>query len=579
MAYFLFTCLLALISALVAFKMSWRPLVAGLVTFVVFGVLNYGFMPVLNPWGFDGFWFEITLAVVVGLVIVGFDDEDDLFDRQSLYRWSALFVCLILFGVRCVTSWEIFQTKDHANLLQVEAVSDSTFHTNVHPIPVEKMISVNEAYAKDLASKRIEYIPSLGSRCEFGDGSMINLNGEFDAKDAQGKKIHLSFDNEKVWVLPLEHTGFWKWNKYGSTPGYCIVSAQTPERIFFLTEINGKPLQLKYLSSAYFFDEIERYVRTSGYASYGLTDYSMELDDSGNPYWVITIFEPTIGFAGEDATGVLIVDMQTGDIKEYGIDDAPEWVDLIQADQFLETQIDNWGALGKGYWNGTFGAKDGVRQATPGISLVYSEGRSYWYTGIQSVGADKSTSGFLLIDSRTKETKLYPVSGINEEAAMNIIEAQSDWVRQSKLSANYPVLYNVHGEPTYYMTLTGDGIKNAGYAFVNLKQEQLFAVANTPQKALKEYLKVLQNGMQFGIKDGDVNEEELHKYTVRDITSENGVYYILFTEVKGKEFSMSADASTELKWTNKGNKVEVSFSENDAQTVPLNYFNNLDFEF
>src|SRR5574344_391659 len=117
----------------------------------------------------------------------------------------------------------------------------------------------------------------------------------------------------------------------------------------------------------------------------------------------------------------------------------------------------------------------------------------------------------MLIDTRTKETKLYPVGGINEEAAKSVIESQSEWVRMSKFTANYPVLYNVHGEPTYYMTLTGDGVKNAGYAFVNLKNELLFAAANTPQKALKQYLKVLQGGTQFGIKDGDVTEKKEKK--------------------------------------------------------------------
>ena len=83
----------------------------------------------------------------------------------------------------------------------------------VHPIPVEKMISVKREYAKDLASKRIENIPSLGSRCKFGGGDMINLNGSFAVKTAEGNELTLNFENEKVWVLPLEHSGLLKWRK------------------------------------------------------------------------------------------------------------------------------------------------------------------------------------------------------------------------------------------------------------------------------------------------------------------------------------------------------------------------------
>jgi hypothetical protein len=305
------------------------------------------------------------------------------------------------------------------------------------------------------------------------------------------------------------------------------------------------------------------------------------LDDNGRPYWVITIYEPTIGFGGEDATGVLVVDMQTGDIDEYSIADAPEWIDLIQPDQFIIDQINDWGMYLGGYWNSCWwAAQDGVRQATPGISLVYSEGRSYWYTGIQSSGADKSSSGFMLIDTRTKECKPYNISGINEEAAREVIEAQSEWVRQSKFFANNAILYNIHGVPTYYMTLTGDGIKNAGYAFVSLKSELDFAAAATPQEALRAYLKALQNSNEFTITDGDtMSEEELIEMTVRDIVYENGTYYVLFTEVKGKEFTGTTDAFPEMKWSKTGQKVMVSYTDTKAQVISLNSYDIVDFEF
>jgi hypothetical protein len=303
----------------------------------------------------------------------------------------------------------------------------------------------------------------------------------------------------------------------------------------------------------------------------------MELDDSGKPYWVITIYEPTIGFGGEEAKGVLIVDMQTGLIEECKIDETPLWVDLIQPSDFLIAQIDDWGQYQDGWMNAVF-AQVGVREATPGMSLVYSEGKSYWYSGIQSVGADKSSSGFMLIDTRTKECKLYPVAGINEQAAVEVIEAQSEWVRQSKFSANYPVLYNVHGVPTYYMTLTGDGIKNAGYAFVSLKNELYFAAESTPQKALQSYLKVLQNGNQFMINDGDKIAEEVVEFTVKDIVFENDTYYVLFNELKGKEFIGTSDAFPEMKWTKIGQKVNVSYTNTEALVISLNSYDIVDFE-
>ena len=586
MVYFLFALFLGAIAGVTSFKKErdnrWlTPLMVGITVFIVFGLLNFLGMPTLNFWGFDGVWSEITIATFVGAIFscVSMDYYGEISIKGIFKKWQAIpfWICLLMLLVRVVSSSEMLRSNAYYKLLEPCEVADSTFVNNVHPIPVEKMISVNQVYAEDLASKRIESMPSLGSRCVFGKADMINLNGSFDVKTADEKELKLTFDNEKVWVIPLEHNGFWKWLKNDVTEGYAIVSAHDPSRVFLVTEVNGQPLRLRYLRSAFFGDEIERYVRTSGYASYGLTEYSMELDDSGKPYWVITIYEPTIGFSGEDAVGVLVVDMQTGKMEEYSIDDAPSWIDRIQPDDFLFDQINYWGAYHDGWSNAVF-AKTGVRRATPGMSLVYSEGKSYWYSGIQSVGADNSSSGFMLIDTRTKECKLYSVAGINEEAAIEVIEAQSDWVRQSDFLANPPVLYNVHGIPTYYMTLTGDGIKNAGYAFVSLKNENHFAVETTPRKALQEYLKVIQMGNQFAITDGDKIADEVLLMTVRDIVCENGTYYVLFNEVKGKEFIGTTDAFPELKWTKKGQKVNVSYTVTEAEIISLNSYDVVDFE-
>ena len=584
--YFSIALLLGIIAAVAAFdnesKKLWlKPVIAGAICFIAFGIANFWLMPTTALWGYDGVWIEITLSAIIGLLFSGLktDHYGDT-ELQNIFKmWQAipLGICALALLVRCGSTAEAFHSEAYSELLQPQSVIDSTFAKNVHPIPVEKMISVKQAYAEDLASKRIENMPSLGSRCQFGNADMINLNGSFNVKTAEGKPLTLTFDNEKVWVMPLEHRGFWKWWDNKVTDGYCIVSALDPSRIFFVTEVEGKPLALRYLASGCFGDEIERHVRMSGYSAYGLTEYSMELDDSGRPYWVITVYEPTIGFSGEDAMGVLIVDMQTGDITEYGIADAPAWVDRIQPDEFLLDQIDDWGQYQDGWFNAQF-AQNGVREATPGMSLVYSEGKSYWYSGIQSAGADKSSSGFMLIDTRTKECKLYPVAGINEQAAKEVIEAQSEWVRQSKFVANDPVLYNIHGTPTYYMTLTGDGIKNAGYAFVSLKSELQFAAAATPQKALQAYLKTLQNDNQFKITDGDKVSEELLMMTVRGIVCENGTYYLIFNEVKGKEFTGTTEAFSELKWTKTGQKVSVSYTDTEAKVISLNSFDIIDFD-
>jgi hypothetical protein len=55
----------------------------------------------------------------------------------------------------------------------------------------------------------------------------------------------------------------------------------------------------------------------SGYAFVGLADFSFEIDE-GTPFFV-TKYEKKIGFSGNDAVGIILVNAQTGEIKEHSI--------------------------------------------------------------------------------------------------------------------------------------------------------------------------------------------------------------------------------------------------------------------
>jgi hypothetical protein len=58
-------------------------------------------------------------------------------------------------------------------------------------------------------------------------------------------------------------------------------------------------------------------------------------------------------------------------------------------------------------------------QITEGLTLVYGkDSKSYWY-GLTSVGKDESAVGFVLVDTRTKETTFYKQGGATEFAAQS----------------------------------------------------------------------------------------------------------------------------------------------------------------
>ena len=242
LSYILFSLFLGCIVAVTSFKSetpkSLSPIWLGLGAFVLFSIINYTTMPVLDFWRFDGVWIQIAIASTIGCSVSFLDDTFDGIEVTPVYKmWQAipLAACILLCVIRIATSAEMFHSSSYKALLKPETVTDTTFTTQIHPIPVDKMISIKREYAEDLASKRIENMPSLGSRCKFGRADMINLNGSFDVKTAEGKYETLTFENEQVWIMPLEHRGLWKWLDNKVTNGYCIVSTHNPNRIFFVS--------------------------------------------------------------------------------------------------------------------------------------------------------------------------------------------------------------------------------------------------------------------------------------------------------------------------------------------------------
>ena len=184
--YVLFALLLGAIAAIASLNRENNivSVFVGIIAFLVFGLINWACMPTLNFWGFDGVWIEIFLACLIGFIVGGMVEE-----KLSPVGAIMLGLCVLGFFVRCCASSEIFHTNDYKNLLTVEEVEDSVFNNNIHPVPVDKMINVKRKYAEDLASKRIENMASLGSRCTFGKADMINLNGTFSFTTAEGEKL------------------------------------------------------------------------------------------------------------------------------------------------------------------------------------------------------------------------------------------------------------------------------------------------------------------------------------------------------------------------------------------------------
>ncbi|WP_343625205.1 hypothetical protein [Flavobacterium lindanitolerans] len=521
--------------------------------------LFYNILPVIN-YGFVGL--PLLLLFLIFLAIIIFSKVEvtakarklNVFSRTNKILFFLSFgLMLYLLVVPLLTSLPMFRSSAYQKLIgKVENGDDLKNH--IAPISLDKIRVVDEELAMLLGEKIIGSQPSLGSQAEIGEFTIQKVNDEL------------------YWVAPLLHTGFFKWyNNSEGTPGYVMVSATNERDVKLIQNINGKPLKIKYQPSAYFGSRIDRHVYFNGYATTGLEDFNFEIDDAGNPYWIVTKYKKTIGFAGNDATGVLTVDAQTGEIKEYNIDNTPLWVDRIQPISFVEKQLNDWGEYVHGYWNFS---NENKLQTTEGLTLVYGENhKSYWYTGLSSVGKEESTVGFVLVDTRTKETTYYKQSGATEYAAQSSAEGK---VQEKGYHASLPIPYVINNIPTYVMTLKDDGGLVKMFAMVSISDYTIVGVGNTMRETLMAY-KNVYNMADNGINPESITSKKSLKSVVTRISSDvkngNSFYYFTVKDYPNI-FVGSSQLSNELPVTVVGDSIAISFDVDLEEVIDVSSFEN-----
>ncbi|OYQ43169.1 hypothetical protein CHU92_03665 [Flavobacterium cyanobacteriorum] len=520
--------------------------------FFYFGmpVINYGFikLPLLL----------LLLLIFAAFLTIRWQTERNktkaIFSPvHRILVYAMIVIVLYITIVPLVTTAPIFRSKAYRGL--IGNVKNGTEMSNhIAPLSVNRVRVVDQELAHLLGEKIMGSEPALGSRTELGRFSIQKVNGEL------------------YWVAPLLHSGFFKWlNNREGTDGYVMVSATNERDVKLVQKVNGRQLSIKYQPNAFFGSFIERHLYFNGYAATGLDDYTFEIDDEGNPFWVVTKYKKEVGFAGDNATGVVVVDAATGNIKEYNIKDTPEWIDRIQPEEFISEQLDDWGEYVHGYFN--FSNQDKL-VTTEDLTLVYGEdNKSYWYTGVSSVGKDESAVGFILVDTRTKEATLYKQSGATEYAAQTSAEGK---VQEKGYRASLPVPYTINNIPTYVMTLKDDAGLVKMYAMVAIGDYTIVGVGNTMQETLMSYKNVF-NMSGNRINPNKQSDRTTLKTVVARIQSDikNGNSFYYFT-VNGnpKIFIGSSQISNELPVTAAGDSITISFDEDNGEVIDVSSFDN-----
>lgn len=509
-------------------------------------------LPVINPW-FIGLPMEV---LIISLTIAMLEIQVLKGQRSTVFMIAASIAAISLIYMLSmgIVGLPIFRANAYHQLLG-EVKEGESFSKDIAAISVDKIRIVDEDVAHRLGDK------VLGQ--EVGLGSQVYV-GEYHIQKVK---------DELYWVAPLEHSGFFKWmNNRSGTHGYIKVSATNERDVELVREVNGNPVRIKYQMGGFFGDYLPRHIYFSGYLTLGMTDYTFEIDDEGNPYWVVTLYRHAIGFGGNVAYGIVVVNATTGDVTKYSPDDAPAWVDRIQPKEFVEDQINHWGEYVHGFWN--FSNKDKL-MATNGISLVYGhDNRSYYYTGITSVGADESTIGFMLVDTRTKETVLYRQPGATEAAAQSSAMGK---VQEKGYISSFPIMYNINGIATYVMSLKDQAGLIKMIAMVSVEDYSIVGVGDELKDALRNYKDAYNSSGNNPIVTPSTNSKSVAGRITRiseDISGGNSYYYMMIEGVETKIFIGSSSVSRKLPLTAVGDSVKLIYDDGKKEEIDLTGFEN-----
>ncbi len=456
------------------------------------GIVFYLLLPAINLQSKEFYVYLISIAafyLIVSAFIekrvpikVGASVEFDphrlreRFSKRGRKKDPKVAVPLIVIGalllvliVGALSSAVFLRAGAYSKLITTET---GDFSADVEVISFDQIPMLDEDSANMLANRKLGELSDLVSQFEV-DASSVQINHE-------GTPVRITY---------LNYGDFFKWikNRADGIPGYMLTDMVTQEvKLVRLSE------GIHYSPSEHFSHNITRHLRFR-YPTLLFKDVNFEIDPEGNPYWIASAVQRKIGlFGGEDVKGTVVVNAVSGECTYYTAGEIPSWVDRVYTASLIIKQYDYYGKYHNGFLNSLFSQKD-CTVTTEGYNYIAIGDDVYVYTGITSVGGDESNVGFILVNQRTKEAKYYNIPGAEEFSAMNSAEGA---VQQYSYKSTFPILLNIGGEPTYFMSLKDESGLVKMYAMVNVRQYQIVSSANSVSECEKKYENLLrENGI------------------------------------------------------------------------------------
>lgn len=494
--------------------------------------------------------------------------------KRAIIPGIIIGILVVAVGIGYIVSSEFFRAESYSNIIDVR--TDSDFSAEIEEQDAETFSVIpklDEDAAAQIATR------ALGVLEEKGDVSQFAVYPQY---------TQINYNGTPVRVAPLQYDNIIKWftNTKDGLPGYVIIDMANESAEFVELENS-----IKYSPAEHFNKLLKRHLRFE-YPTYMFAEATFEIDDAGNPYWICARLDKTIGlFGGTDVIGAVVVkaDSDAGESTYYAIDEIknnPElqWLDRIYDSDLIVQQYNYYGKYQNGFWNSILGQK-GVITTTQGYNYIAKDDDVWMYTGVTSVTSDQSITGFVLVNQRTKESVYYRVTGGTEYSAQQAAEGR---VKDLGYSATFPLLLNIGGEPTYFMSLKDPETSIVQqYALINVAQynnNKMGATGTDLAKCLASYVTALEeSGIKVDINPDDIvipetpdasDEPVVEKLTASGTVSDirtaviggESCYYIKL-DSNDAYFSISASKNEAVVILNKGDSITVTY-EGEGSIIP-----------
>ncbi len=543
---------LAGILAAIVFGAGSFSMLATVGTFLGVLVTSYLTLPVLAL-DFSGVWWICILGLTLGCALACYahDDAKKGYVPGVLAGSGVIAYAIAMF----FSTAPVFRADAYQRLLgPVETIpfeqAMSRLDTTGRPVADRAVIDQQNVRLVDavLATRRAQEL--LGKDSEFGGTYRL---GEMELTRREGRL---------TWAAPLDYTGFFRWLNGEGTPAYVWVDAHDPREAGIVKSVGGRPIRMLCTESAWGQQNLLRSIWNGGYQHVGLEDPKFEIGPDGRPFFVVPTYEHAVGFAGSNPTGVVVFDPQTCTPTWHTLEAAPSWVNRMISSDVAMAQVEDWGSYVRGWLNQSmFGSHADTRQTTPGVELVSTthNGDTAWYIGLTTAGNRDGTTGFMLVDSRTKRATYFEQAGATEQGARDAILGQV--AEKRGWTSTWPILYNIQGRATYLATLKDAAGNFKGVALMPVDDRNLVIVADDLRRALQAYTQALA-GRAHGTPGAAPSETEISLDGVvarlsHEVVDGNSVYWLTILERPGNVFTATNRIGPQVALTREGDRIRL----------------------